>query len=102
MTLASLDALCAAASSTASSVPGVATPQQVVAGYLPYMAQQLVQGWRTTTLIKPLIGLFHGHAGAKAWRRMLSAECHQVANPLTLIEKHAESLPEVASDDAIG
>ncbi len=44
----------------------------VVESYLPYMQAQLSQGVPLRHLIRPLIGLFHGEAGGRLWRRYLS------------------------------
>lgn len=50
----------------------VPTDHDAVSHYLPYMTQQLNAGVRLRTLLRPLIGLFQGQPGARAWRRYLS------------------------------
>ncbi len=50
----------------------VASCFDVVRSYLPYMQQQLDRGVRLRALVRPLIGLFQGMPGARAWRRTLS------------------------------
>jgi tRNA-dihydrouridine synthase A len=50
-------------------VPDRAT---VLARYLDYMDRQLRAGTPITALTRPLLGLFQGQPGARAWRRSLS------------------------------
>jgi tRNA-dihydrouridine synthase A len=61
---------------------------QVVHEYLPYMQAQLDAGWRITTLIKPMIGFYHGQPGAKLWRRFLSTEVVKAVDPVGLISDY--------------
>ena len=55
---------------------GAATPPperaQVLAQYIGYMDHQLGAGTPITALTRPLLGLFQGQPGARAWRRTLS------------------------------
>lgn len=50
----------------------VASAVEAVMRYLPYLSEQMTNGIRMRTLIRPLIGLFQGLPGARAWRRYLS------------------------------
>ena len=50
----------------------VATFKGILAGYLPYMAEELDQGTSLQSLVKPLISIKNGTVGARAWRRFLS------------------------------
>ena len=45
----------------------------VLAQYVDYMDRQLAAGVPITALTRPLLGLFQGETGARAWRRALSA-----------------------------
>lgn len=47
---------------------------QIVQRYRPYAAARLAYGIRLTTLVKPLMGLFHGQPGGRLFRRILSEE----------------------------
>jgi tRNA-dihydrouridine synthase A len=49
----------------------------VLAQYLDYMAGQLAAGTPITALTRPLLGLFQGEPGARAWRRQLSDSAHR-------------------------
>lgn len=43
-----------------------------VAAYRPYVEQQLAAGVPLRVLLRPLIGLYQGQPGARAWRRALT------------------------------
>lgn len=45
--------------------------------YFPYVEQQLAAGVPLTRLIAPVLGLFLGVPGARAWRRHLSEHAHR-------------------------
>ena len=53
---------------------GTASPRRhlVVETLIPYMAAQLQQGTPLYCMTRPVLGLFHGVPGARAWRRTLS------------------------------
>ena len=48
----------------------------IVARWLPYAEKRLCQGRSMQALSCPLLGLFKGQPGAKAWRRYLSEHSH--------------------------
>jgi len=48
------------------------TREEVWRAYAPYVARKLAAGARVSGLVKPLLGLYHGMPGARAWRRVLS------------------------------
>lgn len=50
----------------------LAEPAEAVAAYLPYVERALGEGVRLGVLARPLIGLFQGAPGARAWRRVLA------------------------------
>jgi tRNA-dihydrouridine synthase A len=45
-----------------------------VAAYRPYVAASLARGVGLAPLVRPMLGLFHGQPGARAWRRILTVE----------------------------
>jgi len=45
---------------------------QIVMELIPYIRQHLQQGGRLHNVTRHILGLFHGVAGARAWRRALS------------------------------
>jgi tRNA-dihydrouridine synthase A len=50
------------------------TPFEAVARYLPHVRSELERGTRLPALVRPLIGLFQGRPGARAWRRILTVD----------------------------
>ncbi|NOT84854.1 MAG: tRNA dihydrouridine(20/20a) synthase DusA [Methylococcaceae bacterium] len=44
----------------------------IVEAFLPYVQKQLAAGVRLNSMTRPILGLFHGQFGARAWRRYLS------------------------------
>ena len=49
-------------------------PERAIEGYRPYVERALAGGTRLSTLIRPVLGLFQGRPGARAWRRTLTVE----------------------------
>ena len=45
-----------------------------VVAYRPYVAASLARGVGLAPLVRPMLGLFHGQPGARAWRRLLTVE----------------------------
>ncbi|CAN5274779.1 tRNA dihydrouridine(20/20a) synthase DusA [soil metagenome] len=69
-------------------------PEQAVEGMLPYIARELAQGTRLSHITRHMLGLFHGHAGARAWRRILTVGA---VRPGAGIEVVREALAAVAA-----
>lgn len=59
--------------------------QEVLNRYLPYVEQQLSSGTNLATLIRPILGLFQGQPGARAWRRYLSEHSHKHGANISVI-----------------
>ncbi len=55
-----------------SEVRPIKTRQQVVLELIPYIQQYLFDGGRLHSITRHILGLFHGVAGARKWRRILS------------------------------
>ena len=54
-------------------IPGeIKTRHQVVMELMPYITEYLRGGGRLHSITRHILGLFHGVAGARAWRRALS------------------------------
>jgi tRNA-dihydrouridine synthase A len=49
-------------------------PFEAVARHRPYVEAKLAEGVRLAPLVKPMLGLFAGLPGARAWRRILTVE----------------------------
>lgn len=66
---------------------------EILDAYLPYAIKQHQGGVRLSMLVKPLLGLFHGEAGARHWRRYLSeALCKADTNPDVILEARSIAL----------
>ena len=50
------------------------TPFEAVERYLPHVRTELDRGLRLPPLVRPLLGLFQGRPGARAWRRILTVD----------------------------
>jgi tRNA-dihydrouridine synthase A len=49
-------------------------PFQAVERYLDHVRVELARGTRLPALVRPMIGLFQGRPGARAWRRILTVD----------------------------
>jgi tRNA-dihydrouridine synthase A len=52
----------------------VVGPAEAVARYRPYIARELEAGTHLAAMTRHMLGLFHGAAGARTWRRILTVE----------------------------
>jgi tRNA-dihydrouridine synthase A len=52
---------------------------EVVRAMLPYIEQHLDGGGRLQAVTRHMLGIFAGHPGARAWRRILSEKAHREA-----------------------
>ncbi len=50
----------------------VATREQLLEAFLPYVERRLGEGWRLHSMTRHLLGLYHGQPRARQWRRHLS------------------------------
>ena len=71
--------------------PDVA-PETAVRRYLPHVAAERARGVRLASLIRPLLGLFHGRPGARAWRRTLTVESLHPEAGAEVIERALEAV----------
>jgi tRNA-dihydrouridine synthase A len=69
---------------------------EVVAAFLPYVKRQLAQHISLGAMIRPLLGLFQGQPGARAWRRYLSEHAHRSGVGIEVIQ---EALRQVFSEN---
>jgi len=52
-------------------------PVQVIYQMLPYIEAHVQSGGRLNQITRHMLGMFHGAAGARAWRRSLSENAHK-------------------------
>ena len=75
-------------------VHSVRSREEIVESLIPYIIDQLAQGVRLSNISRHILGLFHGVAGARAWRRYISehshlanADEHVIINALALTQR---------------
>ena len=65
----------------------VPCPYRLVEQMYDYIEQELTRGTPLLTVIKPMIPLFQGVPGARAWRRHLSEQAHRPGADLRIVEQ---------------
>lgn len=77
---------------------GAAAPppsrHQLIARWLPYVADQLTAGTPLAVMTRHILGLFQGLPGARAWRRNLSENAHRPGAGVEVIEQALQRIPE--------
>jgi tRNA-dihydrouridine synthase A len=69
---------------------------EAVRRYRPHIARELAGGTRLNVLVKPMLGLFHGAAGARTWRRILTVSAVQPGAGLEVVDAALEALEAAA------
>lgn len=64
--------------------------KNTVTAYMQYIERELSRGERLRSLIKPLLGMFQGQAGARQWRRHLSENAGE--SNIRVVEEALEKL----------
>jgi tRNA-dihydrouridine synthase A len=70
---------------------------EAVASFRPYMARSLARGVPLPALIHPVIGLFHGAPGARAWRRILTTESVRPGAGLDVVDRALAAIGKAAA-----
>lgn len=66
-------------------------PREAVTAYLDYVEKELGAGTALAPMVHPLLGLFHGWPGARAWRRVLTVEgVRKGAGPEVILQALAQ------------
>jgi tRNA-dihydrouridine synthase A len=65
----------------------VATRQEALQAYRPYMAAQLAEGVSLHAMTRHVLGLFQGIPGARQWRRILSEKANRPGAGLDVIDE---------------
>lgn len=77
-------------------------PADIVEEMMPEIEHWLAEGAGLGRIVHPMIGLFHGRPGARAWRRLLSEGAHRPGAGIALVRealarvRTAGSFPEAA------
>jgi tRNA-dihydrouridine synthase A len=69
---------------------------EAVARYRDHIARERARGTSLHTLIKPMLGLFHGAPGARAWRRILTVESTVRDAGLEVVDRALDALRTAA------
>lgn len=72
----------------------VKSRQQILAEYLPFMANELANGVPLQQMTRHILGLFQGVNGARRWRQHLSTYAHQRHQGLDLVTTAASFVNE--------
>ncbi|MFY9180123.1 MAG: tRNA dihydrouridine(20/20a) synthase DusA [Venatoribacter sp.] len=67
------------------------TRLQALENYIPYIEQQLAQGIRLQHITRHILGLFHGQAGGRAFRRYISENAHQKEASMNVLYQALEA-----------
>jgi tRNA-dihydrouridine synthase A len=70
----------------------IPTRLEVVEATLPYIERRLSEGELLHRLVKPMLNLFAGQPGARAWRRHLSTEGHRADAGLGVVRSALEQM----------
>lgn len=80
-----------------ASTPGP-TRRHVVEAMLPYAAAQVASGTSLAHVTKPMLGLFTGCPGARAWRRTISERAHQTGAGAEVLCDAMARVPDAVLD----
>ena len=75
---------------------------QLIEALVQYAGSQMRQGVPLRVLVRPLLGLWQGRAGARRWRRALSDAASLHLSDATLIRQAWQSLGSVKHERAVG
>lgn len=70
------------------------TRHDVVRLMLPYIEAQLKQGQRLNYMTRHILGIFHGQAGGKRFRRHISENAHKPKANVSVVETALDLVPE--------
>jgi tRNA-dihydrouridine synthase A len=71
-------------------------PIEAIERYRPYLARNLARGVSLAAMIRPMIGLFHGWPGARAWRRILTSLGVRPGAELAVVDEALAAISEAA------
>ena len=70
------------------------TRHEIIRLMLPYIENQLIQGQRLNYITRHILGIFHGQAGGKKFRRYISENAHKPGADARIVEAALELVPE--------
>jgi len=69
----------------------------VVVGFLPEIEAWLADGRRLSSIVRPLLGLFHGRPGARRWRQILTMEASSPGAGIDVVERALAAVDAAAT-----
>ncbi|MGZ8363979.1 MAG: tRNA dihydrouridine(20/20a) synthase DusA [Caulobacteraceae bacterium] len=75
-------------------------PAEAVRAYLPYVEAQLCLGVRLSHMTRHMLGLFHGQAGARTWRRVMTVDATKPGAGPEVIERALEAVTSRSAEAA--
>ena len=75
--------------------PPFSDPAQAALAMRPQLADWLAEGARIHQVTRHMLGLFHGRAGARLWRRTLSEGAHKARTPAEGLALYDAALDQV-------
>ena len=72
---------------------------EIVRQMLGYIQEQLDQGVYLSHMTRPLLGLFLGQPGARAWRRLLSEQVHRDGAGVEVVEQALRAVSDREMED---
>ena len=77
---------------------GCVGPEQAVQAYRGHIEAELRAGTRLAVMLRPLLGLFAGGRGARAWRRILTVEGARPGATLAVLDRALTTTLEAQRD----
>ena len=85
-----------------SEIFGEPTPppsrREVLDSFRPYLAKQLEQDVYLSRLLRPTLGLFAGHSGARHFKRTISEQAHKPGAGLEVLDEALRGIPDAVLD----
>jgi len=75
-------------------------PFAAIERYRPYMAGRLAEGAHLASMARHMLGLMHGRAGARAFRRILTVEGVKAGAGLEVVDRAVEAVREAEARQA--
>jgi len=75
-------------------------PFAAIERYRPYMAGRLAEGANLASMARHMLGLMHGRAGARAFRRILTVEGVKAGAGLEVVDRAVEAVREAEARQA--
>jgi len=76
----------------------IPTRVEIVMKMMVYIQEQLAQGVALAHMTRPMLGLFMGQPGARAWRRLLSEQAHRNDAGVEVVAQALRAVSGIAAD----